>query len=77
AKYRTTMNKYQVAKEGWSIVATADLSVQPMPGVEAGKPASYSEAAQALRNLEQADPTKAGGLKILRLSELKIDISGH
>lgn len=69
ARYRTTMGKYRIAKEGWSIVATADLTVQPMPGIEAGKPASYTEAVQALRKLKQ-EPVKAGGLQILRPSEL-------
>lgn len=64
------VGKHRVAKEGWSIVATEDLTVQPVPGIEADKPASYSEAAQALRNLKLHDPAKAGGLKILRLSEL-------
>ena len=48
AKYRTTMGKHRIAKEGWSIVATDDLTVQPVPGIEAGKPMIYSEAAQAL-----------------------------
>ena len=66
AKYRTTVGKYQVAKEGWSIVDTGDLSVQPPPGIEHGKPMSYSEAEQALHRLKQADPVKATGLKILR-----------
>ena len=70
ARYRTTLGKYRIAKEGWSIVATADLKVQAMPGVEAGKPASYEEAAQALRKLKQEQPLIAGGLKILRPSEL-------
>jgi hypothetical protein len=70
AKYHTTRVAHTLVKEGWSIIATADLSVQPVPGIEAGKPASYSEAAQALRKMKQEDPAKAGGLKILRLSEL-------
>ena len=70
AKYRTSIVKHRIAKEGWSIVATADLSVQPMPGVEAGKPATYSDAVQELRKVIQDDPTKASGLKIVRLSEL-------
>ena len=70
AKYRTTMGKHRIAKEGWSIVATDDLTVQPVPGIEAGKPTIYSEAAQALRKLKQENPAKAAGLKILRLSEL-------
>ncbi|MGZ8159469.1 MAG: hypothetical protein ACXWT4_11730, partial [Methylobacter sp.] len=70
AKYHTSMVKHRIVKEGWSIVATADLSVQSAPGIEAGKPVSYSEAAQALRKMKQAEPAKTAGLKILRLSEL-------
>jgi hypothetical protein len=64
AKYRTTIGKYRLAKEGWSIVATDDLSVAT------DKPTSYSEAAQSLRKLKQENPAKAASLKILRLSEL-------
>lgn len=70
ARYRTTVGKYRVVKEGWSIVAATDLAVQAAPGLPAGAPASYSEAAQALRKLEQSDPAKAGALTILRLSEI-------
>ena len=69
ARYRTIMDKHRIAKEGWSVVATDDLKVQPVPGIEADKPATYSEAAQALRKLKQENPAKAAGLKILRLSE--------
>lgn len=65
AKYRAGAPKYRIVKEGWSIVATDDLTEQPAPGVE-----SYSEAAQALRNLKQENPAMAAGLKILRPSEL-------
>jgi hypothetical protein len=74
AKYRTRLGKYGIAKEGWSIVATEDLKVQAIPGIEAGKPASYQEAAQALRQLKQEQPLKAGRLKILRPSELAEDL---
>ena len=70
AKYRTTAGKYQVASEGWSIVATADLAVEPVPGAEAGVPVSYAEAAQARQALEQAQPAR-GSLQILRLSEVQ------
>jgi hypothetical protein len=70
AKYRAAVGKYQVEKEGWSIVATEDLAVQPVAGIETGRPLSYSEAAQALQQVKQVDPAKAGGLKVLRLSEL-------
>jgi hypothetical protein len=51
-------------------VATADLKSQALPGVEAGKAASYEEAVQALRQLRAEQPQQAGGLKILRPSEL-------
>jgi hypothetical protein len=70
AKYRAVVGKHRIAREGWSIVATNDLTVQPVPGIEADKPASYSEAVQGLRKLKQENLGKAGGLKILRLSEL-------
>ncbi|MGZ8466806.1 MAG: DUF6603 domain-containing protein, partial [Candidatus Binatia bacterium] len=70
AKYRATAGKHRIAKEGWSIVATDELTVQPVPGIAEGKPTIYSEAVQALRKLKQHDPAKAAGLKILRLSEL-------
>jgi hypothetical protein len=70
AKYHATVGKYQIAKEGWRIVSTDDLTEQAAPGIEAGKPASYSEAAQALQKLKQQDPAKAAGMKILRPSEL-------
>jgi hypothetical protein len=70
ARYRTTIAKHSIAKEGWTIVTTDDLTVQPITGVEAGKPASYSEAAQELRKLKQDNPAQAGRLKILRPSEL-------
>ncbi len=71
AKYSTTtVGKYRVAKEGWSIVSTVDLSVQAVAGVDAERPASYSEAEQALRNLQEKEPVKAARLNILRRSEL-------
>ena len=54
AKYRTAVGKHQIAKEGWSIVATDDLTVQPVPGIEEGKPVIYSEAEQALQQTETA-----------------------
>jgi hypothetical protein len=71
SKYRAAAGKHQVAKEGWSIVATEELTVQPLPGLEAGKVATYSEAAQALAALRRQDPARAAGLKILRPSELR------
>ncbi len=65
ARYRTTtIGKYQISKEGWTIVATEDL--QP-----ASKAASYSEATQTLQELRQKDPARAAGLRIARLSEIQ------
>lgn len=66
AKYRTTVGKYEVKKEGWSIVATDDLTVRPAPGAVEGRAMSYSEAEQALERLQQEDPASAGRLKIMR-----------
>jgi hypothetical protein len=72
AKYRTTSVAHTFAKEGWSIVVTDDLTVQSVPGIEAGKSTSYSEAKQALRKMKQEDPTKVSRLTILRLSEVEV-----
>jgi len=44
--------------------------MEPLPGIEGGKPVIYSDAAEALRKLKQRDPARAAGLKIMRLSEL-------
>jgi hypothetical protein len=64
AKYRvTTVGKYQVTKEGWSVVATDDLS-------PVGQPSTYSEAEQVLRAMKQDAPEQAARLQILRLSEV-------
>ena len=70
AKYRSVVGKHRIAREGWSIVAAQDPPVQPLPGIEGEKPASYSEAVQGLRKLQQENPVEAAGLKILRLSEV-------
>src|SRR5262249_50866455 len=64
AKYRVTdVGKYQVTKEGWSIVATDELS-------PVRQPSAYSEAEQALREMKRHTPAKAARLQILRLSEV-------
>jgi len=59
----TTTGKYRVTKEGWSIVATDDLSTVRAPS-------SYTEAEQALRRLQKDSADGAARLQILRLSEL-------
>jgi hypothetical protein len=69
-RYRTTLAKHKVAKEGWTIVDGEDLATVTQSGVEEGRPASYSEAVQELRRLKQETPVSAGRLKILRPSEL-------
>jgi hypothetical protein len=78
AKYRAMGPKHKIEKEGWRIVSTDDLTERQAPGVEVGKTATYSEAAQALRKLKQQDPARAAGLKILRPSELSdVDIASN
>ena len=62
-KYRTTAGKNQIAKEGWSMLATDDLTVQ-------GAPTTYSEAEQALQQLRRDNPAKAARMSILRRSEM-------
>lgn len=74
AKYRMNIVKHRVVKEGWSIVTTDDLSVQATPQTLAGKVMSYSEAEEALRQLTQQEPARAGKLKILRLSEISPEL---
>src|SRR5262249_15263216 len=65
AKYRAPdAGKYQVTKEGWSLVSRDDLSPVRQPG-------AYSEAEQALRKMKQDAPEKAARLQILRLSEVR------
>jgi hypothetical protein len=70
AKYRATIGKYQVRKEGWSVASTESMAEHAMVSTEGEKPTSYSEVAESLRKLKQANPAQAAGLKILRLSEL-------
>jgi len=72
ARYRTTLAKHKIAKEGWTIVDRDDLTPQPVTGVEEGRPASYSEAVQELHKLKEESPTRASRLKILRPSELEV-----
>jgi len=69
ARYRTTVAKHQIAKEGWTIVDGADLTPQ-LSGAEEGRPASYSEAVQELRRLKQEAPLSARRFNIMRPSEL-------
>jgi hypothetical protein len=59
-----TTGKYRVTKEGWSIIATDDLST-------VSAPTTYTEAEQALPRLERNSADRAARLQILRLSELK------
>ncbi|MFN8499163.1 MAG: DUF6603 domain-containing protein [Anaerolineae bacterium] len=70
AKYRTARAAPVVVKEGWSIVSTVDLAVQPAAGGDGRASLPYSEAAEALAALEQQSPTQAATFKIVRLSEL-------
>lgn len=66
ARYRvTTAGKYQVSQEGWSIVAPDD-DLSPVR-----QPSNYSEAEEALREMNRATPAEAARLQIVRLSEVK------
>ncbi|HKV35776.1 MAG TPA: hypothetical protein VJP89_15675, partial [Pyrinomonadaceae bacterium] len=65
AKYRiSTVGKYQISKEDWSIVATDDLST-------VRQPTNYSDAEQALEELKRESPGQAARFQILRLSEVR------
>jgi len=65
AKYRgASVGKYQVHKEGWSIVSKDDLAA-------VRQPTNYSDAEQALDEIKKQDPERAARLQILRFSELK------
>ncbi|HEY8411238.1 MAG TPA: DUF6603 domain-containing protein [Pyrinomonadaceae bacterium] len=64
AKYRVaTAGKYQVSKEGWSIVGE-DFS-------EVTQPSNYSDAVQTLEKIKREAPDRGSRLQILRLSEVK------
>ena len=65
ARYRSTTDKYQVAREGWTIVTTDDL-------VERAASVSYSEALQAMTKMKRQQPTKSDVMKIIRTSELSV-----
>jgi hypothetical protein len=70
ATYRTAVRKYKLAREGWTVVETENMTVQAVPGIDANKPATYSQIDQGLRKLKEQDPAKAARLKILRPSDL-------
>jgi hypothetical protein len=69
-KYRMNIVKNRMAKEGWSVVATDDLSVQAAPGEGEANVMSYTEAEEAMRTLKQREPARVATLQILRLSEV-------
>jgi len=72
ARYRAVVGKYQVAKEGWTVVGD-DLAAKSV-GLAADKPSSYAEAEQALTKLKETNPARAAGLKIVRPSDLKVEV---
>jgi len=72
ARYRAVVGKYQVAKEGWTVVED-DLTGKGV-GLAADKPLSYAEAEQALNKLKETNPARAAGLKIVRPSDLKVEV---
>jgi hypothetical protein len=63
ARYRTTtVGKYQVTKDGWTIIKD-DLKPATIP-------TTYSEATESLQKIRQQDPTRAATLKLVRFSEI-------
>ena len=56
AKYRTVVGKYQIAKEGWSIVATDDLTVQPVPGIDRSQAGDLFGSGAGVKRPETARP---------------------
>jgi hypothetical protein len=70
AKYRAAVGKYKIRKEGWKVVSSETMTERAMVSSEGEKPTSYTEVAESLRKLKQANPAQAMGLKILRPSEL-------
>lgn len=69
AKYRSALGKHRIAKEGWSIGATEDLTVAPVPALQRASRRSIRRRCGAAQP-DLHDPGKAAGLKIVRLSEL-------
>ena len=59
-----------VAKPGYAIASTKDLSPQGAPGVEAGKPMTWINAQEALRKLKQQNPAEAAKRQVVRAYEL-------
>ncbi|MEZ5330378.1 MAG: DUF6603 domain-containing protein, partial [Verrucomicrobiales bacterium] len=57
---RTTVDKYQVEPEQWSVVTTENLTAPLTSG------SSYSEAKEMFRRLRQTNPEKARGLQLIR-----------
>ena len=57
------MDKYQIAKEGWSIVATDDLTVQRCPASKRAAHDLFGKPSRRLQKLKQEDPAKAARLR--------------
>ena len=60
AKYRTTAAKYRVVEEGWSVVATDDLSVKTLPGAPRDAAVALRRGREALQTMSRAAPGGAG-----------------
>jgi hypothetical protein len=59
-----------VAKPGFVIASTEDLSPEAMPGVETGTPMNFIDAQEALRQLSRQNPAEAQTRQIVRSYEL-------
>lgn len=69
-KYRTSRGGFKIQNENWIVVETKDTTQPQVPEVELVNAASYFEVEQAIRKLEQSNPSVTAGWKILRPSEL-------
>lgn len=69
-KYRTSRGGFKIQNENWIVVETKDTTQPQVPEVELVNAASYFEVEQAIRKLEQRNPSVTAGWKILRPSEL-------
>ncbi|HKG93215.1 MAG TPA: DUF6603 domain-containing protein [Gemmatimonadaceae bacterium] len=67
ARYQPPAAKNSQVARSWTVVSTADLSRQAIPGVDPAKAGSYAESFQAIEKVKQDDPARAKGLMLLRV----------
>jgi len=72
AKYQNPVHtaKVTLARPGFAIASTGDLSAQPVDGAESGKSMNWIDAQEALRQLHRQDPAKAKRRQVVHAYEL-------